>query len=286
MHIPKFRKKAQGLNENFMTLILVIVVALLAGWLVMGIYHYMTNKGDVEGCKLSVLVASQWNDATLGTVPFSPPELECPRKSIVFYPEYYTVDGDEKKYSKEEYADSVKEVLAKEMVECWDKMGAGQLNPITPEWVTTDITGKKMCVVCSMFSFDKPHVDDVGDITEYLEETTMPLSSQNQEKQTYYAYLYQKLKYTVYDVSETGYLSPAQVFGFSPETEVTTNLWIYVDTKLNDEPIMTDRSYALFYVDFVPWATGNIVLDPIQALALYSTDNFKMTEYTCDMVYS
>ncbi|MEK6868519.1 MAG: hypothetical protein AABX98_06875, partial [Nanoarchaeota archaeon] len=191
------------------------------------------------------------------------------------YPEYYTVGGDEKKYTKEKYDDSVREVLAKEMVECWDKMGAGELNPITPEWVTTDVTGKKMCVVCSLFSFDKPPVDNVGDLTEYLEETKMPLSSQNQEQQTYYNYLYQKLK-----------LSPAQVLGFSPETEVTTNLWFYVDKNINQEPIMTDRSYALFYVDFVAWGGANVILDPVQALALYSTDNFKMTEYTCDMLYS
>ncbi len=285
MFIHKLRKKAQAVDRELMVLIGVIVVALLVGWLAIGVYYYMTSEGDVEGCKLSVIFASQWNEATFGTGDI---DLDCPRKSVIFYPEYYTVDGDEKKYSKEEYADSVKEVLAKEMVECWDKMGAGELNPISPDWLAHQYAWefKKMCVVCSMFSFDRPPIDDVGDLTAYLEKTTMPLSSQNQEKQNYYNYLYKKLKDPIHDVSETGSLSASQVLGFSPETEVTSNLWFYVDKKLNNEPIMTDRTYALFYVDFVPRGDVNLVVDPVQALALYSTDNFKMTEYTCDMLYS
>ncbi len=175
-------KKAMT-EKTLVTVLIMIVVAFSLGYVGIKVVDSITSKGDTEGCRLSVLVASQTNIA--GKTPV---EINCPRKQIVLYPEYYTIDGSKNKYTSasEDYAGNVKGVFAEAMRECWYKMGEGNLIVLDDNAI---IGNDKVCFSCSHFEFQDPLIPQISGFIEYIQETTIPASILTMKQQTYYDYI-------------------------------------------------------------------------------------------------
>src|SRR3989338_3612296 len=128
-----------------MGLLILVMVVLVLAFFSARVFDWMTSKGDVESCRLSVAASGKISDVSLG---ISTLDLECPRKNIVFSAESYTVDDSERDYAsenEEDYSDNVKQVFADEMRECWYKMGEGEVDPFNNNCA---FGMDSVCVVC------------------------------------------------------------------------------------------------------------------------------------------
>ncbi|MFA6888287.1 MAG: hypothetical protein WC254_02215 [Candidatus Woesearchaeota archaeon] len=173
-------KKAMT-DKTLITVLIFIVVAFLLGFIAIKIIDYITSTGDTEGCRLSVLAASQISAG--GEIPV---QINCPRKMISLYPEYYIIDSSKKKYTSEEYAENVKSVIAEEMKDCWYKMGEGNLIVLDDNAI---VGNDKICFSCSHFEFQEPIPNTIIDMIQYLQQTKIPGSLSVNEQQTYYDYI-------------------------------------------------------------------------------------------------
>ena len=178
--MDKFSKKAMS-EKTLLYLLIAAVVLLILLFFVMKVYDYMTSKGDVESCRLSILAAAEARLAGRTTVT-----MHCPRKSLVLSKESYTVDGDKKKYSSKDYATNVKQIFAQEMVECWSKTGEGEANTFEEALVGNT----NACLICSHIQFQETPDEDIGSLSDYLKKTNIPVSVATQlEDVTYYDYI-------------------------------------------------------------------------------------------------
>ncbi len=228
------------------SLLVLIIIVLFFAFFSPRVSDWMTSKGDVESCRLSVVASGKISDVSMG---ISTLDLECPRKNIVLSAESYTVDDSEKEYTSdddEDYAANVKQVFAEEMRECWYKMGEGKIDPFASSYLTFD----SVCIVCSQIHFENPVKEDVGNLYDYLQETKIPLSVQTQETITYHDYLF----------------------------------WIRVADALNTAPLTTSTDYTVFFVSFIP-PKQEVWKDPSHAIAVYSSEALS-TSQTCDYIYS
>ncbi len=169
------------------SLLVLIIIVLFLAFFSARVFEFMTSKGDIESCRLSVVASGKISDVSMG---ISTLDLECPRKNIVFSPDSYTIDEGERDYAsenEEDYSDNVKQVFADEMRECWYKMGEGEVD------LFSNVAGTStQCIVCSTLSFENPPETDIGNLMTYIQETTIPVSVQTQEQITYYDYLYRE----------------------------------------------------------------------------------------------
>src|SRR3989338_1705019 len=172
-----------------MGLLILVMIVLVLAFFSARVFDWMTSKGDVESCRLSVVASGKISDVSLG---ISTLDLECPRKTIVLSPESYTVDESEKDYAsedEEDYSENVKQVFADEMRECWYKMGEGEIDMFDDNIV---YGFDDICIVCNHIEFENPSEESVGNLAMYIQETTIPLSVQQQEGITYYDYIYRQ----------------------------------------------------------------------------------------------
>ncbi len=154
----------------------------------------MTSKGDTESCRLSVLAMGSVRKAedTPGASLVTPDlELQCPRKSIVLSEEDYSLDGKSYSYSSSgsasDFPTNAEKIFAKEMSECWYKLGEGEVNIFG---FGSEATSPATCMVCSSISFDSDVPQESLNLQSYLEETNTPITMQQSGQTTYYQYLY------------------------------------------------------------------------------------------------
>lgn len=268
-------KKAQGAEKITVKMLAILVIVLILAFFSARVFDWMTSKGDVESCRLSVVASGKISDVSMGV---STLDLECSRKTVVLSPEYYTVDDSEKDYvseDEEDYATNVKQVFAEEMRECWYKMGEGEVDPFASSYLTFDA----VCVVCSQIHFENPLTTNVGNLYNYLKETNIPLSVQIQNPITYHDYLYKEMNYAYQDPNEI-----LSFFGISSGTPITTNIWVLVADALNTDPLTTSNDYTIFFVSFIP-PKEKVWKNPSHAIAVYSTEALSASK-TCDYIYS
>ncbi len=171
-------------EKTLITVLIFIVAFLVIGFIAVKIFDIMTSKGDTESCRLSVLAASQTTIAGKTSI-----ELQCPRKNIVVYPEYYTVDGNKRKYSSEEYTENVKRVFAEEMRECWYKMGEGDVKVFEDKLLDNE----NVCLICNHIEFQNPSDPEITAFQDYLENTKIPASLNSLTDTTYYDYIHRDI---------------------------------------------------------------------------------------------
>lgn len=267
-------KKGQGAEKITVKMLAILVIFLVLAFFSARVFDWMTSKGDVESCRLSVIASGKISDVSMG---ISTLDLECPRKNIVLSAESYTIDDSEKEYAsdqEEDYSDNVKQVFADEMRECWYKMGEGEVDLFNDNWA---FGADSVCVVCSQVHFETPPKENVGNLYDYLQETKIPLSVQAQEPITYYDYLHRELKGVINNQYEI-----LEYLGIG--TPISTTIWIYVSNALNVEPLTTANDYTILFISFIPPDT-EFWKDPQYAIAVFNTQG-DITSKTCDYIYS
>ena len=240
-----------------MSLLILIVIVLVLAFFSARVFDWMTSKGDVESCRLSVVASGKISDVSLG---ISTLDLECPRKTIVLSPESYTVDESEKDYAsedEEDYSENVKQVFADEMRECWYKMGEGEVDMFDDNilYGFDDI-----CVVCSHIEFEHPSEESVGNFATYLQETAIPLSVQQQEGITYYNYIYRQSP-----IGECSQFSSTGNIGITNNGEI--------DTSKPYDILFKAHHYEFLGVDY---QCNSILVGPTETIA----------QAGCDYTYS
>jgi hypothetical protein len=266
-------KKAMS-EQTLMYVLLFIVAMLVVGFIALKIVDVLTSQGDTESCRLSVLAADK-----------SPVEtsLQCSRKQVVLYPNYYTVDGDTQQYSSEDYATAVKYVFANEMKECWYKMGEGKLNVFSSLGFSA-MKIKKGCLVCSHISFEEPTINDIGNLYEYLQDTKIPTTLTTFQDTTYFDYMYSSPKEKL---GGRGNILVAGFFGLSTgfydvwADTINTNVWIYNNNQLNTAPLTTTQDYNIYFVSLYNDVTDK---DIVNGILVYSSDN--KNQPACEYIYS
>ncbi len=213
---PSLRMNRKGIAEKELLYLLIgIAIFLVLVFFGMKIYEYMTSKGDVEGCRLSVLAASQTRLA--GQTPI---DLDCPRKTILFSEDKYTVDGKNKDYSTDDYTTNIKNVFAREMAECWYKTGQGYVNVFEENVVSN----QNACLVCAQIHFEDQPSGDIGTVLDYIKETKMSANVEQMGDTTYYNYINRDWKQKAFN-EQSVVVSILQSLGISYETkEIHTNI--------------------------------------------------------------
>lgn len=219
--------KAQTSEKTLLYLLIAAVVFLILAFFVMKVYDYMSGKGDVEGCRLSVLAAAEARLAGRTTL-----NLQCPRKALVLSEDTYSLDGTQKKYAKKEYATNIKDVFAKEMAECWYKTGEGAANVFEEALVGN----KQVCLICSHIQFKDAPSEDIGLLSDYIKETKIPVSVATAlEDTTYYDYINRDFKEKAFS-ENSFFVSVLQTLGLSYGTKkIHTNILLDENGKI--EPL-------------------------------------------------
>lgn len=200
----KMNKNKKGAMIESDVLPTIIIVILVIGILAYAAFTYIgpwiKSKGEVEGCRASVIFATQAKKLTKEAVTL---DLECPRRDVVAYEDYYTLAGRKKQYSEEDFGTNVKKVFAQQMEECWKKMGAGELHPFfeDPFFANFD----DVCLVCSHVEFTQPPRTAVGNLLDYIQKEQMGFVAAEGEAITYYDYMHRVYKEgECYPDTETG----------------------------------------------------------------------------------
>ncbi len=197
----KNKKGELDLEKVLPYLVVIIIVIGILGYVTFSFFGpWIKSKGEVEGCRTSVIVAAQATKLTKEAVPL---DLECPRRDVKIYDDDYTLAGRKKQYAKEDYATNVKEVFAQQMAECWYKMGAGELHPFfeDPYFANFD----DICLVCSHVEFTQAPRTTVGNLLDYIQEEQMGFVAAQGVAVTYYDYMHRVYKEgECYPDTETG----------------------------------------------------------------------------------
>ena len=133
---------------------LILIVTLVAAFLIAAIVYKMVvnnkNIGDSKVCQISITAADALSSAKKKTVNQVDlvPSLKCPPK----YRELKIKDAIPKG-RRTVSDDQIKKVLADEMVECWEKVGRGNLDPFKKATVTSDFDST--CLTCAIIYPDK-----------------------------------------------------------------------------------------------------------------------------------
>lgn len=163
----------KAVTSATITLILVVVLVLVLFPVATRLYAFVQQRSDDELCQMSVIKHASIKDAT-----GIDSEINCPRKSIEFHDNYAEIDGkkqavyekkgDKTKAYEYESIDSyiVNQVLARELYNCFVKMGAGELDVFSGDSVLKD---KNICIICSHVSFDLEQQESFSGLHEYLE---------------------------------------------------------------------------------------------------------------------
>ncbi len=236
-----------------------IVTLLVLGILGYGVFTiigpWIKSKGEVEGCRTSVLFAAQAKKLTKEAITL---DLECPRRDVVVYDDYYMLAGRKKQYSKEDYATNVKEVFAQQMTECWYKMGAGALHPFFEDPLFANFDD--VCLVCSHIEFQQPPKTAVGNLLDYIQKEQMSFVAAKGEAVTYYDYMHRVYKEgECYPNTEEGNIAVTDI------GEIFTNQ--------SYDIIYRSRSYEAATIDY---NCEFIVVGPTETL----------DEVGCDYIYS
>lgn len=228
-------KKGLTPDKTLLYLLIAAVVFLLLVFFVTKVYDYMASKGDTESCRLSVFAAA--NARIPGRTTLN---LQCPRKSIVLSKDGYTVNGKEKKYRYEDYTTNIKNVFAQEMAECWYKTGEGTTN-IFEEPL---IGNKQVCLICSHLQLKDVPSSDIGSLSDYLKETTMPITAATDIADidyTYYNYINRDFNQKAFS-EDSFFVNILQALGIDyGTTTIHTN--ILLDNRGEIEP--TKEYYIL-----------------------------------------
>jgi len=129
--------------------LVVIILCLVAGMILLMMSYKMhsgiseVNKDEV--CRLSIFSASALSSVKEGThdVIDLVNKIDCPRKKL-----HIGLDDVSKRGKIQD--DFVKEIIGNEMVSCWNKVGAGKLDPFKGKQEVKDT----FCLICSKIMFD------------------------------------------------------------------------------------------------------------------------------------
>ncbi len=207
--------KADMNTKQLMVLIIGIVIFLIFVMFGTKVYEFMKSKGDVEGCRLSVLAAAQSRFAGESSI-----DLDCPRKQLVLSEKSYTVNNKEKKYGSKEYTTNIKLVFAQEMAECWKKTGEGYVN-VFEESV---LKNNNACLICSHIKFLESPNENIETLAEYIKETKIPATESQFEDTTYYNYINKDWKQKAFS-DDSIFVHILQALGINYGTkEINTNI--------------------------------------------------------------
>jgi len=191
-------KKGVEAQHILVALIIAAIILFLLFLFAQEIGQWISNKGSLEACRLSVLAASQIGEGTVaGSTAGSPVEIECTMTEAVIYADekYYTVDGAKRYYLHEKYADNVKQAFSQQMAECWHKMGEGKVDGFSNDAV---VGVTNVCFHCGSIWFDEPGEQEITGFEDYLRNQPMIASFSQQSQETYYDYMN-----NVYDVDSS-----------------------------------------------------------------------------------
>jgi hypothetical protein len=179
------KRKAQQTDLKSIILILIIGTILLtfAGATFVPWYKIF---GEQNACQISILASAKSQKELAGTKIGPSFNLDCPvQEKIIKYEKFRNKDGSINSLK-------VKGELAKEMYNCWNKVGEGKLDPFK-DW-EGDPT---YCLICSQVTFDKEFIDKAGDPTgpnAPLKDFAYYLGTEYVPGKnfTFYRYFYQK----------------------------------------------------------------------------------------------
>ncbi|MEK6922963.1 MAG: DoxX family protein [Nanoarchaeota archaeon] len=107
---------------------------------------FLGGASEDEICRTSILTASQSKSFLNIGKPITP--LKCPRKEVVIKKSDIVENG---KINQ----DKAHKIIAEEMFKCWNKVGAGKLDPFT-NWKDSawESGEESLCLICSTVTFD------------------------------------------------------------------------------------------------------------------------------------
>ncbi len=169
-------------KETIVALVLLLVSFVVLVGYALYVKISLDKSGDIEGCKLSVLSRS-----IKGLRETNLP-VDCPIVKINI------LSKNDRKVKNEEniFVDNqeqIKEAIAKEMYDCWNKFGKGELDFVSDFELFED----RACYVCSQINFGSidrlvPEDGFIKNYEAYLIETDAPLRNIS-----YYKYFQGKL---------------------------------------------------------------------------------------------
>ncbi|MEK6951771.1 MAG: hypothetical protein AABX29_02040 [Nanoarchaeota archaeon] len=188
MYLNKKGDMQYGILVSLIALLAVFVVFVLfakffGGWL------SETNQDQI--CKTSIFAAAQTKKIPTITGRGEPLiSLKCPRKEIVIKKSQVVEGG---KINQDKAA----KIIADEMYKCWDKVGAGKIDPFS-QW---DVKGESYCLICGYVKFDQALIDFMNQYGEggknndiYIHSPVDYLKNKNVPNSgiTYYEYFYKE----------------------------------------------------------------------------------------------
>lgn len=236
-------------------IIAIIVIGILSYAAFTYVGPWIKSKGALEGCRTSVLFAAQAKKLTKEAVTL---DLECPRRDVKIYDDYYMLAGRKKQYTEEDFATNMKDIFAQQMTECWYKMGAGELHPFFEDPYLANFDN--VCLVCSHIIFQQPPKTAVDNLLDYIREEQMSYLAAEGEATTYYDYMHR--------IYEEGKCYPDTETGNIAVTDLGE-----IFTNQSYDIIYKSRSYEALGVDY---NCEFIVVGPTETL----------DQAGCDYVYS
>ena len=174
-----------GILVSLIVLLAVLVVFVLFSKF-FGEWLGETNQDQI--CKTSIFAAAQTKKIPTIIGRGEPLiSLKCPRKEITIKKSQVVEGG---KINQDKAA----KIIADEMYKCWDKVGAGKIDPFS-QW---DVKGESYCLICGYIKFDQALIDFMKENgndkeayiyspIEYLKNRKVPNSGI-----TYYEYFYKQ----------------------------------------------------------------------------------------------
>ena len=163
------------------SLIIILVSFGAVLYFTMNLTAFIRGASDDEICRTSILTAAQ--SKSFLNIGRSITPLKCPRKELVIKKKDVVENGviNQNKAHK---------IIVEEMYKCWDKVGAGKIDPFS-NWKDQWVLGEdSLCLICSTVIFDEQLIDFMKGSNQYI---TSPLRYLKETKilgreETYFEY--------------------------------------------------------------------------------------------------
>jgi len=137
-----FLDKSGDMKYGVLVSLIILLVSFVAIFIFTSNFNiFLGEASEDEICRTSILAAAQ--SKSFLNIGKSAVSLNCPRKELIIKKKDVVENGviNQNKAHK---------IIAEEMYRCWNKVGAGQLDPFS-NW---EGKGESYCLICSTINFD------------------------------------------------------------------------------------------------------------------------------------